>query len=164
VDHVQGATASGEAAVRALYAELLDAWNRRNSSDFASLFAGNGMMIGFDGSQVLGMDVEAHLAPIFADHPMASYVSKIRDVRALSPQVVLLSAIAGMAPLGQTKINPTVNAVQSLLAQRRGDSWRIVLYQNTPAQHYGRPELVAKHTAELQQVLDSTVVDSKISR
>jgi uncharacterized protein (TIGR02246 family) len=163
VDHVQGATASGEAAVRALYAELLDAWNRRNSSDFASLFAGN-MMIGFDGSQVLGMDVEAHLAPIFADHPMASYVSKIRDVRALSPQVVHLSAIAGMAPPGQTKINPTVNAVQSLLAQRRGDSWRIVLYQNTPAQHYGRPELVAQHTAELQQVLDSTVVDSKISR
>lgn len=151
-------TVAGEEAARALYAELLDAWNRRSSSDFASLFAGDARMIGFDGSQVLGNEVEAHLDPIFANHPTAKYVAKIHDVQPLSPQVVLLSAIAGMVPPGQTKIKPAVNAVQSLIAVHRDGSWQIALYQNTPAQHHGRPDLVQQHTAELQQALDSADV------
>jgi hypothetical protein len=33
------------------------------------------------------------------------------------------------------------------------DLWRIELFQNTPAQFHGRPELVSEMTAELQQQL-----------
>jgi len=65
-----------------------------SSSDFASPFADDARMIGFDGSQVSGSEVNVHLDPIFADPPMATYVAKLRDVQSLSPQVVLLSAIA----------------------------------------------------------------------
>ena len=57
-----------------------------------------------------------------------------------------------MVPPGQTRLNPAVNAVQSLVAQD-DDGWRVVLFQNTPAQHHGRPDLVEQHTAELQQIL-----------
>jgi hypothetical protein len=83
MDQATGTSAAGEAAVRALYAELLDAWNRRNSSDFAALFADDARIIGFDGSQVLGTAIEAHLDPIFAGHPTATYVAKIRDIQTL---------------------------------------------------------------------------------
>jgi uncharacterized protein (TIGR02246 family) len=162
MDQATGTSAAGEAAVRALYAELLDAWNRRNSSDFAALFADDARMIGFDGSQVLGSAIGAHLDPIFAGHPTATYIAKIRDIQTLSPQVVLLSAICGMVPPGQTELKPAVNAVQSLVAVRLTESWRIVLYQNTPAQYHGRPYLVEEHTAELQQVLDSAVVETTV--
>jgi len=47
-------------------------------------------------------------------------------------------------------LNPALNAVQSLVAERDRDGWRIVLFQNTPAQYHGRPHLVEQHTAELE--------------
>jgi uncharacterized protein (TIGR02246 family) len=164
MSRANGEAAVGETATRALYTELLDAWNRRDAPRFASLFTSDARMVGFDGSQVLGVDVETHLTPIFADHQTARYVSKIRDVQTLSPQVVLLSAIAGMVPPDQSEIDPALNAVQTLIAVLRDESWLIVLYQNTPAQHHGAPELVEQHTSELRQVADSAAADPAVSR
>ncbi|MFD0855625.1 SgcJ/EcaC family oxidoreductase [Actinomadura adrarensis] len=139
--------------VEALYEELLAAWNRRDARAYAALFDPSGALVGFDGSQVQGADVEDHLTPIFADHPTASYVWKVREIRPLAQDVVLLRAIVGMVPPGQDDVNPAANAVQSLLVQRESGAWRIVLFQNTPAQYHGRPELTDQHTAELRQTL-----------
>jgi hypothetical protein len=46
-------------------------------------------------------------------------------------------------------------AVQTLVAERCEDEWRVVLYQNTPAQFHGRPELVESLTEELRRELQS---------
>ncbi len=71
--------ASDETQIRALYEQLLDAWNKRNATDFAALFEEDGDQIGFDGSQVNGRSgIESHLSTIFADHMTAAYVGKIR--------------------------------------------------------------------------------------
>ena len=59
---------------------------------------------------------------------------------------------AGMVPPGGDDLNPAVNTLQTLLAARSRDGWRIVLFQNTPAQFHGRPELTEQHLAELRQV------------
>jgi len=139
-----------EREVRDLYARLLDAWNRRNAQDYAALFAEDGSLIGFDGSQATGPEVLNHLTPIFADHPTAAYVAKVREVRPLGPGAAVLRAIVGMIPPGQSKLNPAVNAVQTLVAQKHHGTWGIVLFQNTPAQYHGRPDLAEQHTAELQ--------------
>jgi hypothetical protein len=48
---------------------------------------------------------------------------------------------------------PKLNAMQSLVAEPRAGDWRIVLYQNTPAQLHGRPELVESLTEALRQEL-----------
>jgi uncharacterized protein (TIGR02246 family) len=145
-----------EAALHTLYRDLLEAWNRRDAQAFAALFRADGQMVGYDGSQVAGSAIVAHLAPIFADHPTARYVAKVREVRPLGSQAALLRAVVGMVPPGQASVDPERNAVQSLVAQEDGDTWRIVLFQNTPAQYHGRPELTDQHTAEVQQVLDSS--------
>jgi hypothetical protein len=58
-----------------------------------------------------------------------------------------------MIPPGQADLNPAANAVQTLVASRDGDQWRIALFQNTPAQFHGRPELVERMTAELRQLV-----------
>ncbi|NKZ05246.1 SgcJ/EcaC family oxidoreductase [Actinomadura latina] len=147
---------SPEAAVRTLHEELLGAWNRRDARGYAAQFAPAGAMVGFDGSQVNGSDVEDHLTPIFADHPTAAYVWKVREVRELAEGVVLLRAIVGMVPPGQTELNPAVNAVQSLVAQNASGTWRVALFQNTPAQYHGRPELAEQHTEELRQILQNS--------
>jgi uncharacterized protein (TIGR02246 family) len=90
---------------------------------------------------------------IFGDHQTAVYVAKVREVRFLAPSVALLRAVAGMVPIGHTDLNPAVNAIQSLVAVKHGEHWRIALFQNTPAQFHGRPELVEQMTEELRQVL-----------
>jgi uncharacterized protein (TIGR02246 family) len=139
--------------VRDLYARLLDAWNRRDADAFATLFGDDGAMIGFDGSQAAGPAIRDHLGPVFADHPTAAYVARVREVRSLAPGVALLRAAAGMVPPGGDDLNPDVNTLQTLLAARAGDGWRIVLFQNTPAEFHGRPDLTEQHLAELRPLL-----------
>ena len=138
--------------VRLLYQELLKAWNEKNARKMADLIAENGNLVGFDGSQIDGRrQVESVLGKIFADHPTAAYVSIVRELRLLSPDVALLRAVAGMVPPGQSDINPAVNAVQSLIAAKEQGRWRIALFHNTPAAFHGRPELSEQLTEELRQ-------------
>lgn len=149
----EDAPATDETAVRALCRQLWDAWNQRSSDAFAALFAEDGYVVGFDGSAMNGRtEVESQLRRIFTDHVTAAYVGTVREERFLAPDVALVRAVAGMVPPGQTDLNPAVNAIQVLVAAKRAGSWRIVSYQNTPAQFHGRPELAQQLTDELRQL------------
>jgi uncharacterized protein (TIGR02246 family) len=151
--------------VRALYRRVLDAWNRRSARDFAAPFADDGEVIGFDGSQNAGrVEIESELERIFADHETGSYVSKIRSVRSLGEDGAVLRAVAGMVPAGKSDLEPKLNAVQSLVAERQDGEWRVVLYQNTPAQFHGRPELVERLTEELREELPGALAVDTHSR
>jgi uncharacterized protein (TIGR02246 family) len=150
----QNSLSAHEAEISALYEQLLDSWNRRNATEFAALFAEDGNSVGFDGSQLNGRStIEASLRQIFADHQTAAYVAKIREVRFLTPETAILRGVAGMVPAGRAELNPAVNAVQSLVAVKNAGEWRIALFQNTPAQFHGRPELVQELTEELRGLL-----------
>ena len=143
-----------EMEVNALFRQLMDNWNKRLAEDFARLFEKESNLIGFDGSQINGRaEIGAHLSQIFTDHQTAAYVWKIRGTRFLTPEVAILRAVAGMVSPGQKDLNPAVNAVQTLVAVKREGRWRIALYQNTPAQFHGRPELSQQLTEELRQLL-----------
>lgn len=144
-----------EDEVRALYAALLDAWNRRDAAGYAKLFVPDGCAVGFDGSQMAAGEIEATLGAIFAEHPTAGYVAQVREVRELGRRAALLRAVAGMVPPAGGPVNPAVNAVHAMVAQQRDGEWRIVLFQNTPAQYHGRPDLVEQHTAEIQRLVDA---------
>jgi uncharacterized protein (TIGR02246 family) len=149
-----------EAAAYDLYERLLAAWNERDAEGFAAPFGEDGAMIGFDGSQATGsQDVFDHLSPVFRDHPTCRYLAKITGARVIGDRHVMLRAIVGMLPPGQSELNPAVNALQTLVAERHNDGWRIVLLQSTPAQYHGRPELVAEHTETLRpQVASGTTL------
>lgn len=143
-----------EAQVSALYHDLLSSWNRMAARDYAALFHEDGNVIGFDGSSMQGAaEIEKTLSGIFADHQVATYVSKIREIRFLAPDVALLRAVVGMIPPGKSDINAATNAHQTLIATRHDNLWRITLFQNTPAQFHGRPDLTEALTQELRQLL-----------
>lgn len=143
-----------ETVVRVLYHKLLDRWNENDPRGFADLFADDGSVVGFDGSQVNGRrEIESHLAGIFANHKVAAFLGIVREVRRLTPDVELLRAVAGMVPPGQSDIKPEANAVQSLIAVRSHGEWRLALFHNTPAAFHGRPEATAALTAELRTEL-----------
>jgi uncharacterized protein (TIGR02246 family) len=104
--------------------------------------------------QLIGRaEIVSSIQQIFADHLTAPYVSKVRVVRFLSPEVAVLRAIVGMIPPAQPDLDPNLNALQTLIASKRDGQWRIVLFQNTPAQFHGRPDLVQQMTEELRQLL-----------
>ena len=137
-----------------LYERLIETWNKRNAREYALLFASNGSIVGFDGSQVNGqLEIGAHISEIFSHHQTATYVTIVREVRAIAGDVTLLRANAGMVPPGKDDIDPEMNAVQSMVAARRGGKWEIALFQNTPAAFHGKPELTKQLTEELRAVL-----------
>ncbi|OAI56723.1 hypothetical protein AYO47_08720 [Planctomyces sp. SCGC AG-212-M04] len=143
-----------EAVCRVLYHRLLDRWNERNGRGMAELFAEDGSVVGFDGSQLNGRAaIEAEMVRIFEHHQPAAFVGIVREVRRLTEDVELLRAVAGMVPPGHDDINPAVNAIQSLIAVRQGSEWKLALFQNTPAQFHGRPELSEALTADLRREL-----------
>jgi uncharacterized protein (TIGR02246 family) len=145
--------------VRALFEAVIAAWNSRDADAFAAAFTEGGSMVGFDGSQAVGPeDVRGHLAPVFADHPTASYVARVDEVRALTPDVALLRATVGMVPPDEAAVNPAVNALQVVVGQRTSaGTWRLASLQTTPAQYHGQPDAVAAHTAAMQQLVDAGV-------
>ncbi|BFH13805.1 SgcJ/EcaC family oxidoreductase [Paenibacillus melissococcoides] len=132
-----------------LYHQLIEAWNSRYAAGMAELFAADGKLIGFDGSLASGPeDILGHLQPIFEHHPTAPFTTKVKHIRLLDSNTALLRAIAGMVTPGQSGLNPDVNTHHTLVAVRAGGQWRIELFQNTPAQFHGRPELVRQMTDE----------------
>jgi len=140
--------------VEGIYRQLLEAWNIRSARGMADLFTDNGEMIGFDGSLSVGSEeIFSHLKPIFEHHPTARYISKVKNLHFLSPDIAILRAIAGMLPPGQSDINPNVNTHHTLVAIKIDGDWQIKLFQNTPAQFHGRPELVEHMSNELRELL-----------
>ncbi|MEC0094193.1 SgcJ/EcaC family oxidoreductase [Paenibacillus macquariensis] len=141
-------------AIRTLYQKLIGAWNERNAHEMADLFCEGGESIGFDGSQSIGPEeIVMHLKPIFDNHPTAKFVIKVKSIHFLDSNVAILRSIAGMVPPGKTDINSKVNTHHTIIAVRTNDSWKIQLFQNTPAQFHGRPELIEKMTNELREEL-----------
>ena len=150
----ESVSADAERAARELYEMIIQAWNKRNARDYALLFASNGSIVGFDGSQVNGqLEIGAHVSEVFSHHQTATYVTIVREVRSIASEVLLLRANAGMVPPGKDDINPERNAVQSLVAARKNGKWEIALFQNTPAVYDGRPELSKALCEELRTVL-----------
>jgi uncharacterized protein (TIGR02246 family) len=144
--------------ILALYQQLLQQWNKRNAAGMTGLFATNGTLIGFDGSQLNGQkEIYAVLDEIFANFPTAAYVSIVKEVRVLTDTTALLLAVAGMVAVGSNDISPEVNVLHSITAVQDEGKWRIALFQNTPAAFHGRPELAEQLTADLRHVLASSV-------
>lgn len=143
----------------AVYRRLLESWNSRDAKSYAALFTPAAHVTGFDGSQMNGQsEIASELAAVFEDHPTASYVGKVREVRPLGGRdAVLLRAVVGMIPPGKQAINPAANAIQNLVLvddPSFGEP-RIDFFQNTPAEFHGRPELGSALTEELTLVLQS---------
>lgn len=140
--------------VQKVYQKLINAWNNRDAQGMAEQFTEQGVQIGFDGSKLVGQEeILSHLKPIFEHHPTAPFVTKIKNIRPLGTDAAILHAIAGIIPPGEEDIDPNLNAHQTMVVFKEDNDWRIELFQNTPAQFHGRPELIEQMTDELRELL-----------
>lgn len=147
-------TDSGAAAVRDIYAELIDAWNRHSADDFAHRFADDALLIAISGCRIPSSSLADHLRLVFIDHPTSRWVGHVLQTRPVGSDAVMLHAIAGTVPAGKQHINPAANAVHTLIAEKRGSTWQIVLFQNAPAQYHNQPGVAEHHTTHLQSIVD----------
>jgi uncharacterized protein (TIGR02246 family) len=147
-------TISSHHPIRRLYEQILFAWNQQDAAAMAAQFEEDGNLVGFDGSQADSRAaIEDHLRPIFADHPTAAYVAKVREIQMLRRDVGLLRAVVGMIPPGSNDINPAGNTIQTLVGVESADGWRAALFQSTPAAWHGRPQDSAALTEELRDAM-----------
>ena len=147
-------TTSSDRQIRRLYEQILIAWNQQDATAMAACFEEDSNLIGYDGSQADSrVAIEDHLRPIFADHPTAAYVAKVREIRMLSSNVGILRAVVGMIPPGSDDVNPAGNTIQTLVAVQNADGWQATLFQSTPAAWHGRPQDSAALTEELREVM-----------
>lgn len=144
---------SPEEAATSLYGQLIDGWNAGDGDAMAAAVAPDGLVVGFDGSQMNGRDeVATELGRVFADHETATYLTKVRSAKSLGSDAALLHAVAGMVPPGGSEIMPERNAIQTVVARRADGGWSVALFQTTPARFDGRPELDEALTAELAEL------------
>ena len=140
--------------IEALHGKLLTCWNKQDAKGMAALFDYHGNVIGFDGSQINGRSqIESEMLEVFKSHQTASYIWKVREVRFLDKEIALLRAVAGMIAPGKKEVMAERNAIQSLIAVRQNNEWKIALFHNTPAQFHGRPELSEALVKELNELV-----------
>ncbi|CAN5504827.1 hypothetical protein BH10BAC5_BH10BAC5_15810 [soil metagenome] len=139
-------------SVGQLYNQLISFWNKRDAESFAKLFSEQCNVTGFDGSQMNGVnEIHETLSDIFANHKTPPFTTKIREIRKLDEKVMILRAAAGMKPDGNDELDPSLNAIQTMIAIRINGVWKITLFQNTPARFDMDPKKRDELTRELQE-------------
>jgi uncharacterized protein (TIGR02246 family) len=122
-----------EEAVRDLYRELMDGWNRGSGEAFAAVFAEDGDLVAFDGTHFEGREEIAPFHQELFDKWMKGtrLVGWVKDVRFLSPDVALMHAVGSTIMRGKTAPSPERDSIQTLVAVRQDGQWRLAAFQNT---------------------------------
>jgi uncharacterized protein (TIGR02246 family) len=111
---------TGEEAVRDLYKELMDGWNRGSGDAIAAVFTEDGDLVAFDGTHFKGRKEIAAFHQQLFDKWMKGtrLVGKVNDVRFLSPDVALMHAVGSTVMRGMTEPSPERDSIQTLVAMR----------------------------------------------
>jgi uncharacterized protein (TIGR02246 family) len=122
-----------EAAVRALYQQLMDGWTQGSGDAFAAVFTEDGDLIGFDGTHFKGRQEIAPFHQRLFDKWLkgSRLVGQVKDVRFLSPDVALMHAVGGTVLRGKSEPVPERDSIQTLVATRQDGEWRLAAFQNT---------------------------------
>lgn len=147
-----------------VYRRLIRSWNDCQALRFSSLMTNDATLIGFDGTCVNGKDcIFTHLDQVFENHTPPRYISKIRMIRPLTPDIYFLEAVAGMVRDGHLDIDPHLNTIQTLILRREGSHWKVEHMQSTPAAFHGREEDQRTLTHELEMELSEKAIDESLT-
>jgi uncharacterized protein (TIGR02246 family) len=129
-----------EAAVRALYQQLMDGWNQGSAEVFATPFAEDGDLIAFDGTHFRGrQEIVPFHQRLFQTYLEGTrLVGQVTSVRFLGPDVALMHARGGTVMRGKSTPAPERDSIQTLVATRGVGSWRLTAFQNTRIRPMGR--------------------------
>ena len=127
------ANTTDETAVRALYQELMDGWNRGSGDAFATAFTEDGDLVAFDGTHFEGREEIAPFHQQLFDKWLKGtrLVGEVKNVRFLSPDVAVMHAVGSTVMRGKSEPSPERDSIQTLVATRQDGEWRLAAFQNT---------------------------------
>ena len=122
-----------EAALRALYQQLMDGWNQGSGAAFAAVFTEDGDLIGFDGTHFKGRQEIAPFHQQLFDKWLkgSRLVGEVKDVRLLHPDIAVMHAVGSTVMRGKSEPVPERDSIQTLVATRQDGEWRLAAFQNT---------------------------------
>lgn len=131
--HLQASQSEDEAAVRVLYTQLMDGWNKDSGEDFSAPFAEDGHLVAFDGTHFKSRDeIVSFHQPLFDKWLKGTrLVGEVESVRFLSPDVALMHALGGTVMRGKSQPSPERDSIQTLVAIKCDGEWRLAAFQNT---------------------------------
>jgi uncharacterized protein (TIGR02246 family) len=118
----------------------MEGWNQGSGAAFASTWAEDGHLIGFDGTHFTS---RAHIAE-FHDPLLKTYlkgtrlVGTVTDVEFPAPDVAVFHALGGTIIAGATEPTPERDSIQTMVAVRRDREWQLLAFQNTRVRPMGR--------------------------
>ena len=125
--------AANEAAVRALYQQLIEAWGGTDA--YTAMFTEDADYVAFDGSHARGRTeiARAH-RPLFEGILKGSRLVDVGiplEVRFLSADVALVHSGGAVLRARQKKPSRRAISVQTLVAVKHEDRWLFAAFQNT---------------------------------
>ena len=125
--------AANEAAVRALYQQLIEAWG--DTDAYTAMFTEDADYVAFDGSHARGRTeiARAH-RPLFEGILKGSRLVDVGiplEVRFLSADVALVHSGGAVLRARQKKPSRRAISVQTLVAVKHEDRWLFAAFQNT---------------------------------
>jgi uncharacterized protein (TIGR02246 family) len=135
------------AAVRGLYHELIEGWNEGSGARFAAVFTDDGDLVAFDGTHLGGRSViEAFQQELFDKWVKGTRLTgTIEQVRFLDADTAVMLATGGTIMRRKTKPARARDSIQTLVAVRTPDGWRLTAFQNTRVRPMGSGFLAFLH-------------------
>jgi uncharacterized protein (TIGR02246 family) len=137
-----------EAAIRAILAQLADAWNTGDGAAFAAPFAEDADFIAFEGTHLRGREEIAafHVHAFETVVKGSRLAGEVKFVRFLNPELALMHSCAYVTLPGQTKASPSRDSMELFVVAKRDGSWQAVGMMNS-----------RRLTVERQLLLDDVV-------
>jgi uncharacterized protein (TIGR02246 family) len=124
-------TSADVAAIRHLFQRFLAAWG--DADTYASVFTEDADYVTFDGTHVKGRGAIAESHRLLFERVLkgSRLYSEPPAIRLLTPDVALIHSKGAVLRAGQQRPSRRRMSVQTLVAIKQADEWRLVAFHNT---------------------------------
>lgn len=131
-----------EAAIRALYAALADAWARGDTGALEELYTADSDYVTFDGSWLRGLEHNRRVHVDLFRGVLAGtrMVARIESIRSVTEDVAVVISTGALLWPWQKEIPARRRSRQTLVVVRRDGRWKIASFQNTRVRPMPPPE------------------------
>jgi uncharacterized protein (TIGR02246 family) len=138
---------AAESAVRSLYEELISGWNQGSGQRFAAVFTADGDLVAFDGTHLHGRQVIEEFQQMLLDKWLkgSRLTGGVTEVRFFGPDTAVMHALGGTIKRGKSRPSRARESIQTLVAHRTGEGWRLAAFQNTRVHPIGSGFLAFLH-------------------
>jgi uncharacterized protein (TIGR02246 family) len=131
-----------QAAIRSIAQACVNGWNKGSGAGFAAPFAEDADYVVVNGMRLKGRRqiALAHQRIFDTFYRGTKLWMKVDTVRFLKPNVALMHSVSRVLKPGESGASPKANAIQVFVVTKKGGTWRIDAFHNTPIEDRAGPQ------------------------